>query len=43
MNNVSSLYGADDLMIKSLYDEGCRICQNKSQPKTADYPNDSYD
>jgi len=44
MQGIPSYYGADDLMLMSLYDEGCKICNNnKPLPKTADYPSDSFE
>ena len=36
-------YGADDLLINALYDEGSQICGNKPMPKTSDYPSDSFE
>ena len=42
MQGIPSYYGADDLMIMALYDEGCKVCGNKSMPKAFDYPNDSF-
>lgn len=36
-------YGADDLLINALYDEGSKICGNKPMPKACDYPSDSFE
>ena len=42
MLQVPSYYGADDLLINALYDEGCKICHEHQEHKTHDYPNDSF-
>ena len=36
-------YGADDLLINALYDEGSKICGNNPMPKACDYPADSFE
>ncbi len=42
MLQVPSYYGADDLLINALYDEGCKVCHEHQEHKTHDYPNDSF-
>ena len=42
MQGIPSYYGADDLMLTALYDEGLRICGKKPYSKTLDYPADSF-
>lgn len=39
LNMVPPYYGADDLLLQELYNEGCRICNNKpiyTTPEQAD-------
>ena len=42
MLGVPSYYGADDLLLNALYDEGSKICGNKPMPKAFDYPADTF-
>ena len=42
MQGVPSYYGADDLLINALYDQGLNICGKPPMPKTPEYPADSF-
>lgn len=43
MQGIPSYYGADDLLINALYDEGANICGQPVMPKTPEYPSDSFE
>lgn len=43
MQGIPSYYGADDLLINALYDEGLNICGKPPMPKTSEYPADSFE
>lgn len=43
MQGIPSYYGADDLLINALYDEGLNVCGKPPMPKAPEYPADSFE